>query len=528
MNLISDYRSLLMRLTTKQSYVLAMIAGGLATLSLPPFSFWPALIPAFCTLFWLWLEEPEPQSAVHRQQQRRRRVWILFFFQLSYHVTSLYWIAFALGVDIKQFLWLVPLAVLALPALMAFYAFIIARIFNRVIGSIPHQWLLFACIWSLSELLRSYYLFTGFPWNLIGYGWIALTPIIQATAVFGIYGLSFLTILIVTMPVLIADKSYKSLTSIALVALIIIGGGIIRLYTAENSYIENVFLRLVQPSIPQHLKYDSQHREANFSTLLKLSQQPAQQPVTHIIWPEAAAPWIIELYPQPMAMISGIAPENGYVILGTTRAQVNHNKITALWNGMIAIDAHNNVVAHYNKNHLVPFGEYIPMRSLWPQFVKKVTLGMMDYSAGTGLQTLNLTGTPTFSPLICYEAIFPGNVVAEDQLRPKWLLNLTNDAWYGNTSGPPQHLAITRVRAIEEGLPLIRVANNGISAVIDPWGRVLQSLPLNQQGVIDSRLPKSLSKITMFGRYGNKPFFIFLAVLTCMLISTSFMKREHD
>ena len=161
------------------------------------------------------------------------------------------------------------------------------------------------------------------------------------------------------------------------------------------------------------------------------------------------------------------------------------------------------MVATYDKHHLVPFGEYIPLRwILVPLGLEKLTYGAIDFSRGPGAQTLSVDGLPPFSPLICYEVIFPGAVVGKG-LRPAWLLNVTNDAWFGTSTGPYQHFASARFRSVEEGLPLVRAANTGISAVIDPYGRIIAELGLGREGVIDSTLPKPLPGLTPFARFGN-------------------------
>lgn len=517
MNILQDYYRFLERLNQRQSCALASFVGLLVTLALPPFNFWPAFVPAFCTAFWLW-----------QQRQVKQGLYNLFFFQLAYNVSSLYWIAFALGVDIKQFFWLIPLAVLVLPMIMALYTCVLAIIVNNGKSSLPSQWLLFACLWSLGELARGHYLFAGFPWNLVGYGWTALPAMVQNTSLWGIYGLSFVTVLIATLPILMVDARHRKVVVGTFIGVLVLyAGGEWRLHYAHNTYHDDIYLRLVQPCIAQSLTNDRRNIDKNFADYLDLSWRPSAQPLTHILWPEAAVAGFVEYNPYVRSKIATVAPKNGYVLLGSSRAQVNDGKITTLWNGMVVFDAQSTVVAAYNKVHLVPFGEYIPLRSVLPAFIKKVTLGNLDYSSGVGLQTLNVAQTPPFSPLICYEAIFSGQVVALQQPRPQWLLNITNDAWYGDTSGPPQHLAITQVRAIEEGIPLVRVANNGISAIVDPWGRIVQSLALNQRGVIDGLLPKPLQEITVFGRYGNKPFVVFVMVLIIMLILINFFNRAQ-
>ena len=185
-----------------------------------------------------------------------------------------------------------------------------------------------------------------------------------------------------------------------------------------------------------------------------------------------------------------------------------------IWNSIFAIDGTGKILGHYDKAHLVPFGEYAPLRDVLP--IDKITHGAVDYSAGPGVRTLRLPGLPPVSPLICYEAIFPGAVVDPSD-RPAWMLNLTNDAWYGITAGPHQHLAIARVRAVEEGLPMIRAANTGISAIIGPYGRVLVRLGLTKAGVIDGPLPAPAPNATIYARFGDIPFFVMLVLFAVFL-----------
>jgi len=193
-----------------------------------------------------------------------------------------------------------------------------------------------------------------------------------------------------------------------------------------------------------------------------------------------------------------------------------------LWNSLHAIDSSGNIAATYDKHHLVPFGEYMPLRSIMS--VAKLTHGNIDFSSGPGAQTLQVPGLPPFSPLICYEAIFPGQVASGD-VRPGWLLNITNDGWFGNTAGPYQHLQAARLRAIEEGLPMVRAANTGISAVIDPLGRILAHLPLGQEGVLQIALPRALGR-TPYAMLGDWTLFLIL-IIPLGLVSIRAMREKN-
>jgi len=199
-------------------------------------------------------------------------------------------------------------------------------------------------------------------------------------------------------------------------------------------------------------------------------------------------------------------------LVGTVRTDPAPEQPRHVWNSLEAIDGNGRIVATYDKAHLVPFGEYVPLRSVLP--INKITPGTTDFSAGDGRRTIAIPGVPPFSPLICYEAIFPG-AVANEQERPQWLLNITNDAWYGYTSGPFQHLATARVRAIEEGLPLVRDGNNGISAVFDAYGREMQRRDLDAIGVLDAPLPRPLPP-TLYSRIADAGFGALLAALLAL------------
>jgi apolipoprotein N-acyltransferase len=230
--------------------------------------------------------------------------------------------------------------------------------------------------------------------------------------------------------------------------------------------------------------------------------------VSDVIWPEAAATYLLNRDTPARQAIAAIAPRGGLVITGGLRGAPASGPLEAVWNSIVAIDPTGAIVASYDKVHLVPFGEYVPLRWLLP--FKKLTAGSIDFSAGPGPRTLDLPGLPPAAAMICYEVIFPSAIVDPDH-RPAWLLNVTNDAWFGFSSGPFQHFAIARTRAVEEGLPLVRAANNGISGVIDAYGRVVRRLGLDDIGVLDAPLPVALPA-TPYARFGDSPLILLLLV----------------
>jgi apolipoprotein N-acyltransferase len=236
---------------------------------------------------------------------------------------------------------------------------------------------------------------------------------------------------------------------------------------------------------------------------------PGDPPPTHVIWAEAAAPFFLGETPEALALLAEATPKDGLTIVGTLRRSPP-GEPHQVWNSLLAVNGSGRVAATYDKAHLVPFGEYVPFRNVIG--LSSVAAGTADFSRGPGIGTLSLPGLPPVSALICYEVIFPAEVADRDR-RPDWLLNLTNDGWYGHSPGPYQHLAAARLRAVEEGLPLVRVANTGISAIADAYGRVTDQLPLGAQGLIDGPLPVALKSETVYGRLGNGVVFVMVAVV---------------
>jgi len=383
---------------------------------------------------------------------------------------------------------------------------------------------LFIVAWSALEWVRGTIL-TGFPWNLIGQSWAGSEALSQSAAIFGVYGLSFVALASACAVSLIVETS-KRRRGIALVVAIGVPlaawtGGMARLSTAPapgDAVVDGVGLRIVQASIPQKEKWKPEFRDRNLRRHLALSVRDRPDWVTHVIWPEMAATFFVETDPRMRRLLSRAAPRAGWLITGAPRRDA-----TGLHNSAIALDSAGSVVGVYDKFHLVPFGEYVPFRDFLP--IEKLTHGSGGYSPGPGPQTVQFPGLPPVSPLVCYEVIFPGAVMDRENAA-EWLLNLTNDGWYGATAGPYQHLANARLRAIEEGVPMVRAAYTGVSAIIDPYGRIIQRIGLNQIGVVDALLPKPLMRAwfpnrTIYAKFGEVIFTIFLlwGCLICWLSS---------
>jgi apolipoprotein N-acyltransferase len=501
-------------------YGLAFLLGALAAAAMAPVHSVPVLIVSFSALVWLI-------DGVARPREAFALGWSFGF---GFFTAGLYWIAAALFVDIARFWWMVPFSVLGFPAFLGLItgaclllAFIAIRRFH-LRGSA--RILAVALAWSLGEYLRGHIL-TGFPWNLIGYAWADVSlsgttsfpgslAMLQSCAYIGIYVLSLVTIVAAALPARLGDlgrgRFWAPLAALLLV-LLPMGAGALRLAEGSHDMVPGVRLRLVQPAIPETMKMDRDWLQRSFQRLLSLSAAPGAAPATILIWPESAAPPLLERYPEARQAMAGVTPRGGLLLTGAERAEPLQGwPPRDAWNSLVALDDRGDIIATYDKAHLVPFGEYVPLRHLLP--IDKIVPSALDFSTGPGPRTLTVPGAPAFGPLICYEAIFPGAAI-EPQHRPDWLLNITNDAWYGVSSGPYQHLAIARARAVEEGLPLVRAANNGVSAIIDGYGRILTRLDLDAVGTLDGQLPIALAP-TLYEKWRDGMF----ALIALLLLAT--------
>ena len=502
-------------------YCLALLLGALAAAAMPPVDIVPVLVVSFSGLVWL----------LDGAQSKRGAFLLGWCYGFGFFVAGLYWIGIALLTDVARFWWLLPFGVMGLPAFFAFYTGFallachwlrprgVARIFALAVA------------WTAAEWVRGHAL-TGFPWNLVGYAWSGGFPggtaMLQTTSYTGIYGLSLLTVVAAALPATLADPRLGAPRRIlvrfapAVVSLLLVAvpmaAGFVRLADASSATVPDVRLRLVQPSIPQTLKWNRQEQASNFRRHLALSagpSAPGQKPPTAILWSEVAATYILNRDNAAREAVASVAPPGGLVITGALRSDPPPEPPDHIWNSLVAVNGLGAIVGSADKYHLVPFGEFMPLRGILP--IDKITPGSRDFSAGPGPQTLKLPGLPAVGPLICYEVIFPGAVVNRKD-RPEWMLNVTNDAWYGVSSGPFQHFAIARVRAVEEGLPLVRVANNGISGVIDAHGRVTARLALDAVGVIDAALPTPLGRLTPYARGGDWILLVLLLGLSTVVV----------
>jgi apolipoprotein N-acyltransferase len=496
--------------------------GALAAMAFPPLHLVILLAPAFLVLFWL----------VDAAPTFKRALWVGWLFGIGHFAAGFYWVGHAFLVDPTRYGWMSPFAVLGLAMGLALFSGFVAVVskytFKKINLNAYGRAVVFAVIWISVEWLRGWFL-TGFPWNQIGSVWANIDIMIQFVSVAGVLGLGLVTLLAALLPAGLVyqnepkNYSFRYLPIFGFILLIGIGGfGQFRLFGSEQPVIDKVKLRLVQPNIPQNLKWEPSLRLSHIKTLLRLSVQVPKVGASpsHIIWPETAVPYDLQHNPNLLSALGEITPLNGALITGAPRSSVTKSEVLQHWNSLLVIQSGGKVTTIYDKMHLVPFGEYVPWRSVLG--LVKLTTGRTDFSVGEMPRIIKISGLPAFAPLICYEAIF-ANEVRSLGAHPHWLLNITNDAWFGYSSAPYQHLAAVRFRAVEMGMPLARVANTGISAMIDPYGRVVAQLALGNEGVLDVSLPKSLENHTIYRRFGDG----IVVLLMIVIVGISCVVTHH-
>lgn len=520
-----------MRLNSWSERGIAFILGAVGALAFAPLFLFPALLFALSGI-WLLLEQ-----AIDRDASVVKIFWLGWFFGLGNFTAGLYWIAHALTVDLETFWWLLPFALFGIPAILAIFtgiSFVLTKFWPYAGLSRAFA---FAALWVGMEWLRGH-LFTGFPWNLAGYTWAFSSEMLQTTALIGIYGLSLLTLLMaVSLSYLFGRPVFERnvALSLYLLAALCWVWGRERLMHQDIVSAPTLAIRLVQPNIPQTLKWDPLQKEAHFQKLLEMSSQPSLLPLKAILWPETAVPFFLEEDGLRRFWMAGATPKGALLFTGSLRRTLPGEMPFKVWNSLIVLNDQGKVVAHYDKSHLVPFGEYLPFRRILDALfgkgsLKKITAGSVDFTAGPGPESIVLPeGFSPFSGLVCYEVIFPSAVINPTQARPGWMINVTNDGWYGKTSGPYQHLEMARVRAIEEGIPLVRVANSGISAVFDAYGQTVGSIGLGKKGILDILLPLPTRAIPFYARWGDGLMFILILGTFALAWAVSFKgRRAHS
>jgi len=488
---------LALALTQARGYRRLAIAAGLGAagaLAFEPFRAFPLLLLAYGALVLLL------DGASLSDRRWRDAALTGWAFGFGFFLVGHYWIGYAFLVDPEAHAWQMPFAMVLLPAGLALYSAGAAALCMIAWRPGVQRVFMFTVTFFAAEWLRGH-LFTGFPRNLPGYGWSASTAVLQSTSILGVYGLSLLTILFGASFALLASRGRAWWLNAAMTLLFVAmwAGGEMRLSTATDATVAGVRLRLVQPSTPQPEKYAPENRLRNWRRLIDLSSLPTPRQPTHIIWPEAAPPFVLARSPEALNEIATLTGDNGVLLTGEVRIDAGGPR-TRFYNAFAMFGHHGQLLATSDKFHLVPFGEYLPFENVLRSIGLTEIAADTGFSSGEGPKTFSVPGAPPVGPLICYEVIFPQAVTGEP--RPAWLVNMTDDSWFGPNAGPMQHLLIARVRAIEEGLPIVRAANSGISAIIDAYGRERARLDLGLRGVLDGDLPVALPE-TPYARFGD-------------------------
>jgi apolipoprotein N-acyltransferase len=475
---------------------LAALAGAALTLAQPPFGLWPALPLGWGLLLLLIDGAASPRAAAGLG-------WAA---GAGFFLTGLHWIGAAFLVEAERVWWHAPLMPVAIAALAGGLAMFWALGFWLARRFWPAGWrraVALAAAMLAVEALRGVAL-TGFPWALQGFAWTA-TPPMQLAAVIGVTTLSGLTIAAAALPATASRRNLGPAAAAALALAAAWGWGAARLAAAPPAVAQGPVIRLVQPNVGQGEKWRPENARPIFDNLLDLTAAPFAGPAPAlVVWPEVAVTFLFDESPEAAAAVAAAAPPGAAFAVGAVRYD----------RGAVGRRAFNSLLMHapggapagvYDKRRLTPFGEYVPYAWLLGALgIGTLGEGLSGFTPGVAAGPFAVAGLPPFAPMICYEIIFP-SLVGEAARGADWILQVTNDSWFGDSAGPWQHLAIARARAVEQGVPVARAANTGVSAMIDPFGRLTATLGLGARGALDSALPAPIEGRTLYARLGEGP-----------------------
>lgn len=512
----------------------AIAAGGLSALAFAPMFFTPIFFLTLPVFVWL----------IDGSTSWRRAFSAGWLFGFGYFFCNLFWVGEAFLVEAEKFAWLLPFAVTLLPAGLALFWGAAAAVAHRFWGGGLARLFVFAITLSVAEWLRGHIL-TGFPWDLPGYALTYPLALMQSAAIFGAYGLTAIALFVFPAPLVTMADHGRRLTVRNIIDACLLAAAPLSLLLAYGNwrleapqeFVPGIKFRVVQPSVPQREKWMAQYQRRIFDDHVALSlsdpngNKDSLAGITHLVWPEAAMPFFPLEAPVALDILATVLPPGTTLITGALRHDPKlppDQPLTAetrTFNSILVLSERAEPVATYDKIHLVPFGEYVPWEQVLSAIgIEKLTQGHGSLDAGPRPRRLmSIPGLPPALGLVCYEALFPGTLVQGSE-RPGVLINVTNDGWFGETTGPYQHFHQSRVRAVEEGAPLVRAANNGISAVVDPYGRVLQSLGLDVRGAIDSALPKAVTP-PLYARFGDTMLAVILAAF--LALATGLRKKRR-
>ena len=481
-------------------WLILALLGAVAGLGQAPFDIWPATVSALAAIFVIY-------SAAQNARQSAFHLWAFGF---GYFAFSLRWIVEPFLVDVARHGWMAPFALILMAGGAALFWAVAGWLAHRIA---PRRAIMLGLLLVGAEILRSLIL-TGFPWALLGHVWLE-TGLAQAAAFGGPHLLSLLVVVCAWALTALLDGNRAVGTTV--IGVLIVGGIFLRPGPPAALGDDTPLVRLVQPNAPQNQKWNPAFRDIFFTRLLRLTSEGEAADL--VVWPETAIPYLLNTLDDEYMLLSDAA-RGAPLVFGIQRFDVQ----SRIYNSLVVLGAGGEVQSVYDKRHLVPFGEYMPGAALIgragaPGLARSLGLG---FTPGAEPGPINIPGIGAAVPMICYEGIF-AEEITYGEARPRLLLLITNDAWFGQAAGPHQHLAQARLRAIEQGLPMVRVANTGISAMIDAKGRITASLPLNSEGALDARLPAALPE-TIYARWGDLP----AIVLLIAMLALGYLGQRRD
>lgn len=482
-------------------YFISFILGLICSFGQPPLNYSLAALFSFALFFQFLLNLPKKISST----------WFSYSFGYGYCIYSVHWFSESLLTYGDTLLWLVPFSLLLMPAIFALYFALAGYLIKRFsYGNI----IIIAFIWLFIELMRSY-VYIEFPWLLAGYIWSDSHIISQNASLFGIWGLSFLTIIWAGAIMKAFNQNRASNFPIVLIAFISFLICLIYGNQHLSSPLERqqIKVKIIQSNIDQNINSRMKNSYSNLLNLIDLSKNSDE--IDYVIWPEGANEYQLDYH--LINLIKNAAPKSGSLIFSSSRVQ---KETQQHWNSMFILNREGIITDYYDKIHLVPLGEFIPfkLRTILP-FINKITPGGIDYSPGDGLKIINKKHP--FLPNICYEAAFP----IHSSHKFTWIVNLTNDGWFGKSFGPHQHLAMVKIRSIEQGVPMVRAALTGISAIIDSFGNIIYSIPLLSAGIIEANIPAYISGFTYYNIYGN---YMLMILILAIIVIEAIIKKVKD
>lgn len=483
-------RDRLHALAPYQAWIVLAGLGLFSGLSASPIHFFPSLVAGLTGLVWML------DRSMEMKRPALSGFWRSFLFAWAYLGIGVFWVAFAFWNRGGIYVFFGPLVAIGGGAFLAAFWGVAGAVYAKLNLRGPVRILGFAVLFLAAEAAKGLP-FTQFPWNLPAHVFPAGGAVSQSAAWFGAWGLSFLVLLLFASPAALAGRGGEVQRRLpVMISLLVLAalyaGGTLRLGQAEVTYQPDVVFRLVNVDIDQQEKWAPGGEDIVRARYLELTASDGIDDVTHVIWPEGALPLFLIEDSASISALTEILTQDQVLLAGTPRRERAVDGGVRYYNALVAIrfaEDRPRVLGLYDKVLLVPFGEFIPLGEVISSFgVRSLQESVEGYSHGSEFITLDDTGAPPFFPMICYEAVFTG-IVEQVAVRPDWILNISNDAWFGPTAGPRQHLNSTRYRAIETGLPIIRSASRGFSGVVDTYGRMPVRIDRRYNGITDVRLP---------------------------------------